>query len=75
MHELDNLDDDFQTVTYKRKSSLIGTGKSSNSIAVKKRPWSLFISRATTDNTNEDIAFHVRDLLPNANIECLPLQT
>lgn len=63
------------TVTNRRPSLLLGTGRSSNIAAVKKRTWSLFISRANTETTSDDIVYHVRSIMPRANVECNQLQT
>ena len=66
----------FVTVTRRpKRNNLIGTGRNSNITAVTKRPWSLFISRASPNTTTDDIAYHVRSILPRANIECTTLKT
>ena len=70
-----NDNDGFTLVTPRRKSSVIGTGRTTNITAITKRPFNLFISRVSPDTTSDDIMYHARRLVPNANIECVPLNT
>ena len=64
-----DYEDGFTTVQRRRRSG------GSNISVVTKRPWSVFISRVSPATTPDDIGFHVRSIEPNANVECIKLQT
>ena len=62
-------DDGFTIVQRRRRSG------GSNISVVTKRQWSIFISRVSPATTPDDIGFHVRSIEPDANVECIKLQT
>ena len=70
-------EDGFNLVTRKRNGNalVMHINRKSNIEAVTKRPFSIFVTRASTDSTREDIEYHVRQMLPSANIKCTPLKT
>ena len=51
------------------------TGEKTNIAAVTKRPMSICITRVSVDTTKDDFEYHVRNMLPTANVQCVLLDT